>query len=63
MPRTDRGHAVITTHKDGTRTVEIAADLDHGTARNVFAKHVGVTAVRIALGVRLDGPAERRFTQ
>lgn len=60
---TDRGYAVITEHEDGTSTVEIATGFDRGSPTGVYARHVGVSAIRVDPGVHLSGSAGRRVSR
>ena len=41
----------------------VTTSVEHGAARGVIAHHIGVTSIRIAPGIRLDGTAERQFTR
>jgi hypothetical protein len=50
---TDRGYVFVTSERDGTTTVRVAADIADGSPVGVYAEHVGATGVSLAPDVLL----------
>ena len=58
---TDRGYAFVTTDRDGTTTVSVAANIADGSPVGVYAEHVGATGVRVEPDIRLIERDGSRF--
>jgi hypothetical protein len=58
----DRGFAVISNNDDGTMTVAVCSAISNGQPTGVYARHVGVSNVRVGVDVRLVPAGPQRYT-
>jgi hypothetical protein len=60
---TDRGHAFLTTERDGTTTVEVALSVENDQPVNAFAWHVRSDSVVVDPDVAMVDAGSARYTR